>query len=145
LHREIQGIDLSNVKTFIRDGLMPRSEYLTKIRNLHYVCLPYQGNYYRYSASGVLLDAVAANKPIIATRMPIIEELFKKAGDIGYICKDEDDVERVIINIGLNFEKNHYEKQVTRVTNVSKTRLPEMLSERYKKIINTNCSYFSKQ
>ncbi len=66
---------------------MSRDEYINRLKNLHFVCLFYD-KYYEFSASGVLMDSIAWGKPIVATRLPIFENLENLYGDIGYLCRN---------------------------------------------------------
>jgi glycosyltransferase involved in cell wall biosynthesis len=50
---------------------LPRKIFLQGVNASHFVCIPYSGKHYRLSASGVLLDALAAGKPVITMKVPI--------------------------------------------------------------------------
>ncbi len=68
-------------------GLLDRVEYLRRIRGLDYVCLPVDPEVYALTASGSLLDAVAALKPVIAYPGGMVKALAS-AGPIGFTCED---------------------------------------------------------
>lgn len=68
-------------------GLLDRAEYLRRIRALDYVCLPVDPEVYALTASGSLLDAVAALKPVIAYPGGMVKALAA-AGPIGFTCDD---------------------------------------------------------
>ena len=46
------------------------------------------GAHYRYSPSGVLADALALARPILAFDLLIFRDLFDRFGDIGHLCRN---------------------------------------------------------
>jgi hypothetical protein len=76
------------IKTYVADGPMPREVFETQLRKTHYTVFPYNPLFYKYIASGSLLDALTAGKPIIALRNSQFDEIFRTMGDIGYLCDD---------------------------------------------------------
>jgi hypothetical protein len=57
--------------------LMSRADFVRAIRPLHFIILPHEPLAYRLTASGVLLDAIAWQKPVIARKIPIFERVFE--------------------------------------------------------------------
>jgi hypothetical protein len=111
---------------------LTRSEFIQGISPLHYVVLPYEVVPYTLSASGVLLDAVAWEKPIIARRMPIFEAMFEKHGDIGYLFSDAADLRDIVEQILQAADGSRYCCQVLNLRSVRKSRDPEMLAAAYR-------------
>src|SRR5207244_2672405 len=80
--------ELGSLATVPSRGRLSRSEYVRQVEKLHFICLPYKGTHYELSPSAVLLDAIAWEKPVIASRIPIMEDLFSRFGNIGCLCTD---------------------------------------------------------
>jgi hypothetical protein len=112
-----------------------RAEFLEKLGRLHYVCLLLQPSYYELSASGALMDAVIWMRPIIATRVPIIVDLFDRFGDIGELCDDLDGVRDAIVRLASNPDPARYARQVGNLRRVRESRLPEALAAGYRHLI----------
>jgi glycosyltransferase involved in cell wall biosynthesis len=112
---------------------LTRDEYIEKLNNLHYVCLFYE-KAYEFTASGVLLDCISYNKPIIATPLPIFNKLFQDFGNIGYLCRDIECSE-VIEQIIKECNTDKYASQVHNMQKVKNVRTPESLSEKYSELV----------
>ena len=111
---------------------MNRWEYTGHLERLHFVCLPYQGRHYEFSPSGVLLDAIGWQKPFIALRVPFIENLKLRFGDIGYVCGNKFDFTHTIQTIVQGGDAAHYESQVLAMEKVRHSRSALGLSCKYK-------------
>lgn len=116
-------------------GQLPRAEFLARIARLHYFVFPYTRNYYGLSASGAFLDAVAALKPVIATRIPLTEQMFREFGAIGYLCEDENEIVSTLRGIVQNPDATLYQAQVERLKTTRLQRLPDALVPRYREIV----------
>jgi hypothetical protein len=114
---------------------VPRPEFIEKLRRLHYVCLMLQPGYYELSASGALLDAITWLRPVIATRVPIIVELFERFGEIGELCDDFDDMQAVITRLADAPDPARYNRQVANLRRVRDSRTPEALAADYRRMI----------
>jgi glycosyltransferase involved in cell wall biosynthesis len=68
-------------------GFLDREAFQTRLRAVDYVCLPLKDKTYTLTASGALIDAVAALKPVIALPTPAVLDLFED-GPVGFLCKD---------------------------------------------------------
>jgi len=51
---------------------------------------------YTLTTSGILLDAIAWEKPVIARKIPIFEAMLEKHGDIGYLFRDDTELKEII-------------------------------------------------
>jgi glycosyltransferase involved in cell wall biosynthesis len=89
-----------------------RSDFARAVRQLHFVCLPYQGAQYELSPSGVLVDAIAYGKPMLSSGIPLVKELFERFGDIGFLCTDTPNFCDTIAQIVSNADERHYRAQV---------------------------------
>jgi hypothetical protein len=114
-----------------------RLEFVEKLAALHYVCLPLKPVYYRLSASGALIDAITWLKPIIATRIPIIADLFARFGDIGYLCEDFDEMRTAIETLTIKPDQDRYDRQVANLRRIQACRLPAALASEYRSIVET--------
>jgi glycosyltransferase involved in cell wall biosynthesis len=114
---------------------LTRADYLARINRLHYLVLPFKENYYGLSASGALIDAVAALKPIIATRIPLTEQLFGESGPIGYLCQGESEMISRIREIAQRPDVAAYRAQVDAIRAMRSMRTPEALGPRYRDMI----------
>ena len=136
LHGEYRGKDLPELpflSTRPAEKLISREEYIAKIEPIHFVCFFFDKNYYRFSASGVLLDAIAFEKPIICSRLQILEDLNHEFGDIGYLCEEQGYAETIQKIIELSDSKK-YRKQISNIKKLKQTRAPINLAYKYRKI-----------
>jgi glycosyltransferase involved in cell wall biosynthesis len=113
-----------------RDPL-PRGEYLDRLRALHYVCLPYQGRHYELSASGVLADAIANLKPVIALPTPTVVALFEDQ-PIGHLCREPADVERTIARLATSFDAEAFARHQAGMARVRERRQLGALTDAYR-------------
>jgi hypothetical protein len=111
---------------------MSREKFLRSVRSLHFVVLPHEAASYALTASGVFLDAIAWEKPVIARRMPIFEAMFEKHGDIGYLFDEDKELKDVVERIVRSADKSHYHCQVLNLRNARKSRAPDTLAVSYR-------------
>lgn len=81
----------------LADEMLPRDEYLTRLRNVDYVCLPLQGDTYALTASGSLVDCIASTTPLIATRTAAVEHLSRD-GPIGFLADNRDALAGIVLD-----------------------------------------------
>lgn len=108
-------------------GQVPRAAFLERLAGLHYVFLPMQQIYYGLSASGALLDAVTWLKPVIATRLPIVADMFEAGGDIGHLCDDVAGMQSALGDILERMDTERYASQVESLRRLRASRAPEAL------------------
>jgi hypothetical protein len=104
----------SGVDCIMSEDLLDDKEYKSRMEKADYFVLLHNPELYKYIYSGVLLDAIKYQKPIIAIRNSVFEEFFYKYGDIGYLldsmlevkdligylyCNPDDQYERHLANI----------------------------------------------
>ena len=116
---------------------MPRAEFIRGVSPLHFVVLPHEAAFYTLAASGVLLDAIAWEKPVIARKIPIFEAMFEKHGDIGYLFSDDTELRTIVEQILQAADKSRYRSQVMNLRTVRKSRAPEALAAAYRKMCRT--------
>lgn len=117
---------------------LTREDFVRGVAPLHFVVLPYQVASYIFSASGVLLDAIAWQKPIIARRMPTFEAMFQKHGDIGYLFGEDSELTGIVQQIVDTADVSRYYRQVSRLREVRKSRDPETLAVSYRELCRVN-------
>jgi hypothetical protein len=113
---------------------LSRGEFNEKLRRLHYVCLPLEPAYYELSASGALVDAINWLKPIIATPVPMIVDLFARFGDIGVLCNDIDEMRSAIDTLARSPDQPRYDRQVANLRRLRAARSPLALAGNYRAI-----------
>jgi hypothetical protein len=111
---------------------LDRDKFTQYLKELHFVCFPYQGGHYKFSASGALLDSIGWEKPFIAMRLPIFENLFSRFGDIGYLCDTETEFRETIDGIIMYQDAARYRKQTLTLRKVKESRTPKFLASKYK-------------
>ncbi len=68
-------------------GFLDRADFLERLSAVDYICLPLHEDTYTLTVSGVILDTIAALKPLIALPTPMTRDLFR-IGPVGYLCND---------------------------------------------------------
>jgi glycosyltransferase involved in cell wall biosynthesis len=117
---------------------MTRNEFMTSVSQLHYIVLPHEPGPYALTASGVLLDAIALGKPVIARKIPIFESIFLKHGDIGYLFDKDSELRSVVEQILQVPDTLRYRRQVLNLRSLRKARDPEALAIAYREICRTH-------
>lgn len=107
---------------------LDRREFLEALGEVDYVCMPYSQEVYRYSASGTLLDAASAHKPIIALRSPLFEDLLQEFGDIGEFADSLDQLEGLAAKLIAEHDPTRYRHRATAMAKLCKARLPKNLA-----------------
>jgi glycosyltransferase involved in cell wall biosynthesis len=127
-----------------REGLS-RDEYVRRVHGLHFVCLPYRGSHYELSASGVLLDAIALLKPIVALPSPTIREIFSREPSAGYLCDTPEQLVDVVSTLVSRLDEDAYRQQVSALRSLRSERSPTSLAKRYAELTDRlNSSRFSR-
>ena len=113
---------------------MTRSEYISRVSRLHFVCMFFD-RAYEFTASGVLLDCIAFGKPIIATQLTTFKNHAVRYGDIGYLCSPDEIIE-TISSIIQNNDSDRYKKQVFNIRQARLSRTPETLAMKYRELVD---------
>jgi len=116
------------------DAQMSRADFIRCVSPLHFVVLPHEATRYTLSASGVLLDAVAWEKPVIARKIPIFEALFEKYGDIGHLFGEDTELRTIVEQIVQVADSSRYRSQVLNLRGMRKSRAPEALAAAYREM-----------
>jgi len=113
---------------------MTRADFIRGVSPLHFVVLPHEVGPYALAASGVLLDAIAWDKPVIARKIPIFEAMFERHGDIGYLFRDDSELRGIVEQILQAADKSRYRRQVHNLRSLRKSRSPETLAAAYREM-----------
>jgi glycosyltransferase involved in cell wall biosynthesis len=108
---------------------LSREEFRARLRQLHFIMLPFRKGYYDLSASGGLLDALTWLKPVLASRVPLTRDFFAEYGDIGYLS---DDLAATVADIVTTVDARRYETQVDALKRARSQRSPEALAPIYR-------------
>jgi hypothetical protein len=117
---------------------LTRANFIRGVTPLHFIVLPHEAAPYTLAASGVLLDAIAWEKPVIARKIPIFEAIFEKFGDIGYLFSDDTELSSIVEQILLEADKSRYRRQVLNLQGVRKSRAPEVLAAAFREMCRTS-------
>jgi len=119
--------------------MMSRTDFINRLKSIHFIILPHEADSYMLTTSGVLLDAVAWRKPVIARKIPIFEAIFKKHGDIGYLFSDDSELTDIVSDLVTRPDDSRYRQQRLNLKNVQKARAPESLAADYRRICERQC------
>ncbi len=122
--REISNLDANVVLEANCNKSLTNDLYWELISKIDYSLIFLTDDEYVYRVSGSLLDSIQFQIPIIALKQGFISELFDKGGDIGFLCKDFDEMVTVVRQISLKNPK-FIERYSTQVSNLKR------LSEKY--------------
>jgi glycosyltransferase involved in cell wall biosynthesis len=134
LGKEGHGQDLSCLDTKPADARLDRRDFSAGIKKLHYICLPYDRAQYRWSASGVLMDAVFWEKPVIARALPYVKRLFREFGPIGYLFEEDREYEEILRQLMNHFPRAAYLRQVANLRRIKSGRTIDRLAARYQEL-----------
>jgi glycosyltransferase involved in cell wall biosynthesis len=122
----------------VAPGHLPREQFVARLAALHYVMLPFRPGYYTFSASGGLLDAITWLKPVIATRLPIIADLFAEYGEIGVLCDDEAALRAALDTALAEGLGTRYQNWVAALRRLRASRMPQALARHYRAVMDTH-------
>jgi glycosyltransferase involved in cell wall biosynthesis len=134
------GVDSSREMEFLttKPGLerLSRHEYIERVKRLHYIIMPYRLDYYELSPSGTLLDAIAWEVPVIASKLPIFERTFGTYGNVGYLFGNEKDLHAIVEDLAEEMDESGYARQVSNLRKARLSRTPEKLAAVFREICN---------
>ncbi|MCG8565994.1 MAG: hypothetical protein MI747_13030 [Desulfobacterales bacterium] len=118
-------LDLSALDRIPAQRKLNHDQYTRAMAEMHYICLPYNTEVYALSASGVLLDAVAANIPPIAFPLVIITDLEHRYGPLAHLYSSPEEMAQGIIQLATHPDDPAYQKRKTTLTRIAKDRQME--------------------
>ncbi|MBF0123845.1 MAG: hypothetical protein HQL60_00755 [Magnetococcales bacterium] len=92
-------------------SFMPREQLDRAIQSIDYAVFLYPTDSYVLKASGAIIDAFRFAKPILAIRCVMFEYYFSMFGDIGYLCEDEAELQKMVERLILAPEPDRYQQQ----------------------------------
>jgi len=111
-----------------------RQDFIAGIQRLHFTVFPYKLSHYASSPSGTLLDALAWEKPLIAARIPLFENMFTRHGNIGYLFDSPTELEKIVERIiSREPDANLYEQQVLNLRKARATRTAAAVAPSYRR------------
>ena len=114
------------------DAALTREIFVTRLARLHYVLLPFRTGYYDLSASGGLVDAVTWLKPVITTRVPLIQSFEAAYGDIGHLAPGNEALAAVVDAIVATPDATRYAAQAEAMRRARDSRTPAALAATYR-------------
>ncbi len=110
----------SLIKNYVNDEInkpLRREVYDGKISTLHYSIFFYGKNDFILRSSAAFFDAIYYEKPLIVLRNTFFENVFKKEGEIGYLCENLEEMAILISNL-IEQGEVYTEKYLLMVQNV---------------------------
>lgn len=133
LHGNYKNLSIPEMKwlsTQPTEESLRRSDFIKAATKLHFVCLFFQGKIYELSASGVLLDSIVWEKPIIGTGFPMLRNLRERFGDMGYLCGNGE-LNATVESIIRDSNPVRYRHQVDVMRQIKESRTPQALAPQY--------------
>ena len=110
-------IEIKNTNIFTvppASHLLARSEFNNLIEQSHFIFLGHNPKIYKWAASGVYLDALAFEKPIIARRSDFFENEFEKYGALGILFDSIEQLQSILCQGITNEQYANYKSNVIR-------------------------------
>jgi glycosyltransferase involved in cell wall biosynthesis len=130
---DLPHLNLDVLKTKPQHARIHRGAYLELIRSIDFAVIPL-GREYELTASGSLLDAVAAARPLLISDSLLARNLSREFGDIGETFRDGE-LFRAIEQILLNFDLESYGRFIRNLQDFGVSRTPRFLSEYLRRIL----------
>ena len=137
--RAMPGSDLARFSVLahpVTTDHLSRAAFVERLATLHYVFLPFREGYYNLSASGALIDAVTWLKPVIAPKLPLVEHVFARFGDLGHMCDGDAGMRQALEEIVTAMDAGRYARQVEALKRARESRTPEALARDYRAILD---------
>lgn len=104
-------------------------EYNKRAMDITYSVWTNNPSNYSWSASATFLDTLSFIKPGFFLRNSFIEHSFRKMGDIGYLCEDEERLKDEIFKVIRDFPEERYKRQCENIIAGRKLFEPEQIAE----------------
>jgi glycosyltransferase involved in cell wall biosynthesis len=99
LEKPFKRMDLGEIRCPSKDVPLSNEDYNKYASMVDYAVFFNNPRYYKYLTSAALFDAFSCLKPVIALRSPLFEYYFELMGDIGYLCRNYEEIKMVISNL----------------------------------------------
>ena len=117
----------SLVELELSDDMLPRDEYLDRLRRVDYVCMPLQPDTYALTASASLLDCIASATPLIATRTAAVAHMAA-AGPIGFLADNPDALADIVLDRTRLADRAAYGTFQRNLVRLQRQRLPAAIA-----------------
>lgn len=107
------------------ESKIDRKDYVRMIAKAKYLFVVYDEAYYKWTASGVYLDAVHFRKPIISFKNSITEQITAGKFDIGYFVESPQELLQVVKKISEGKDASDYEVFLNRLSQLKRKRKQE--------------------
>jgi len=111
----------------VTKNILPRKDYLERLKDVDYVYLPLRRETYALTASGSLIDCVASATPLIATRTAAFEHM-EVDGPIGFSTDSPRALTDVILDRARLGNVATYETFQHNLANVRRQRSPAIVA-----------------
>ncbi|CAK7025139.1 MAG: hypothetical protein HUJ87_08815 [Fusobacterium varium] len=122
----------TNVILPSKEKMLSEEEYNNYINELDYILYFYPSSSYKLTASGAIFDAIFKEKPIIAIKNDYFEYIFNKSENIGYLCKDFEELKNKVKEISSREQNNEYFYQKNELKKLKKYFNPERIAYKSK-------------
>lgn len=116
-------------------SVLTRAAFTARLAAMHYILMPLAPEYYALSASGAVVDAITWEKPMIATPIPIIDDLFARWGDLGQLCAGAEEMAAALARVVENPDPARYAAQQETLHRVRESRAPARLAAGYAALV----------
>ena len=111
---------------------LSRSEYEALIRQMDYILLPYHKDYYKFTVSGAIFEAITNLKPALVFSTNYFLYLKHKFGDYGFFVDQEDKTQLV----PMLHNQQLYNKYIENEKIISKAINPTELSDSFYNLVD---------
>lgn len=91
--------NMTDLATRPRHDKLDRGEFVARLCDLDLVVMTHDAAHYAYSPSGVLLDALAASRPLLSLPNPLVEAIAARYGPIGPAVADLEAAAALIVGL----------------------------------------------
>lgn len=130
---EAFALDLSPLALPPSRASVPRADYVRHLAAMDFICLPL-GAQYRYVASGSVIDAVAALKPLLAARTGTLDALAARYGALGVAASNRAELGAVLADPARLLRG--WDGWVENLTELRACRAPERLAAGYRAMVD---------
>jgi hypothetical protein len=116
------------------DGL-PRDAFLLALQEMDMVCLPISPEN-KYVASGSIIDAFAACKPVLIPMNPMIQAISDKYGRFGPPMANRNSIVDFFLNFDSTAFHAEYPSWVDTILRIREARTAAALARSYRRVID---------
>jgi|GEM_PF-1449516 hypothetical protein len=118
----------------VPEEVLSRGDFVARLRELDFALFLFQGVYYELTASGVLVDCIALNLPVISTENGLVDEMESEVGPIGVRLKNES-MECLSSELMQCLSESSYFEMTENLRRLSENRTPDALAPALRKLL----------